>query len=59
MSNVSLEAGLSNVILEGDCKVVIDATNSMEENASMLYPMIKDIQILLNHNPNWQIQFTF
>lgn len=41
--SLSMEAGLLNVILEGDCKVVIDAANSMEENASMLYPMIKDI----------------
>lgn len=51
--------GLMNVILKGDCKVVVDAANSKEDNDSLLYPIIKDVQLMLIQQSTWKVQFSY
>lgn len=56
---ISQDLGLTQVIFEGDCKIVINAATSRETINSKLYSLIHDIQSLLSHQLTWKIQLDY
>ncbi|KAF5441798.1 hypothetical protein F2P56_036997 [Juglans regia] len=53
------ELGFSNVILEGDSKVVVNATISGEEIEAEYGNIIEDVRRVINGRLNWGIRFIY
>lgn len=47
---------MHQIIFEGD-KAVVSAMISKEESNSELYPMIRDIQMMISLQLSWRVQF--
>ena len=48
------ELGLTNIILEGDSRIVVDAVNSAEGSGSLMGHLIEDMKIMLQDFPVWK-----
>lgn len=50
---------MQKVIFEGDAKTVIEAVKSVEENMSVLSPLIDDIRNVLKNRKDWLLQSVY
>lgn len=51
------DLGITEGIFEGDCKYVVSAANSKEDEYSAIYPLLVDIKALMHQRPTWKVQF--